>query len=290
MIHCPDPEHDDSNPSCSVNLSTGSWRCFGCESKGSFASLISLVDGVSLEEATRRIRGKSAVKDILGVVEQSLESAVEEKIFSWKSFLQTYPPVDGTPGETYLKERGVESLVWRQFGVRWGRDQGRYRERVILPMRNEQGKLVCYAGRAIHEGMVPKTRKSRSPKRVLYGLYELCPKSKPVAYSLLVEGEFDVLRLRSAGLNAVGAGGTAGLSARQCELLRAYFGEVVLTLDGDEAGRKAQAKWFAVLRRYVPTVTVSLPDGRDPGDLGDEEIEEFYGRYRGTGDHRKVSA
>ena len=39
LFHCPNPNHEDNNKSCSVNTAKRVWNCHGCGAKGSFYSL-----------------------------------------------------------------------------------------------------------------------------------------------------------------------------------------------------------------------------------------------------------
>ncbi|MEE9394450.1 MAG: CHC2 zinc finger domain-containing protein [Planctomycetota bacterium] len=45
-IQCPEPAHDDNTPSCSVNLESGLFYCFGCRSKGDKVDLHRLLGGL----------------------------------------------------------------------------------------------------------------------------------------------------------------------------------------------------------------------------------------------------
>ena len=116
---------------------------------------------------------------------------------------------------------------------------GKFRYRVILPIRTVEGKLLSYVGRAIRSEMVPKTRKSRSPHRTFFGLYELVRKTGTAVLLLVVEGEFDAIYLQQHGVPAVANMGTSPMGAEKICLLRHYAHKVVLSYDGDEAGRKA---------------------------------------------------
>ena len=87
--------------------------------------------------------------------------------------------------------------------------------------------------------MVPKTRKSRSPHRTLFGLYELVHKVEKVPLLIVVEGEFDAIFLQQYGLPAVANMGTSPMGAEKIRLLRHYAHKVVLSYDGDEASQRA---------------------------------------------------
>ncbi|GAA0936023.1 hypothetical protein GCM10009550_01480 [Actinocorallia libanotica] len=53
-VHCPDPDHDDSRPSCSLDMSKGVWRCHGCGAGGGVYHLISTIEGMDLGLARQR--------------------------------------------------------------------------------------------------------------------------------------------------------------------------------------------------------------------------------------------
>jgi hypothetical protein len=39
-LHCPDPGHEDNNPSASINSGTGAWYCHGCDARGNLYTLL----------------------------------------------------------------------------------------------------------------------------------------------------------------------------------------------------------------------------------------------------------
>ena len=87
-----------------------------------------------------------------------------------------------------------------------------------------------------------------------------------------MEGFFDCLRVHQAGYgNVVALMGTS-ISDRQSELLDTYFRELVVILDGDDAGRRASrvlaARWPAAHMAWVPA-------GLQPDQLSSEGIERI---------------
>jgi DNA primase len=89
------------------------------------------------------------------------------------------------------------------------------------------------------------------------------------------EGFFDCLRLHQAGYRKVIALMGANLSEMQETLLLASFREVVLMLDGDEAGRCATRRVAARLRGRSSLDIAEVPSGRQPDQLSTEEIEQI---------------
>jgi len=161
MMLC--PFHDETNPSFSVSTEDGTFRCFGCEERGTFADLIAELDDVSVGEAIRQIKSDTKISDLLSVIEKGLEP--EDEVISYfneRSFHSVFPPVWGTLGEDYLltsqdaqvdmtlaKPRGLTREIVERFDGRWG-ERGKYAGRVIFPIRMPSGKILSYVGRTIY--------------------------------------------------------------------------------------------------------------------------------------------
>lgn len=68
------------------------------------------------------------------------------------------------------------------------------------------------------------------------------------------------------------------MSEEQKARLVEYFKRVVITLDGDEAGRNAAGEIAAArLVRRLHTGIVNVPDGRQPDQLSTDELLEVLG-------------
>ncbi len=85
---------------------------------------------------------------------------------------------------------------------------------------------------------------------------------------MLVEGYFDAILLHQSGLTNAVALCSASLTAEQVKLLRRFeCQEIVLILDGDDAGRRGVTRAAAaLLATAMPTRVVVLPTGEDPDD------------------------
>ena len=89
----------------------------------------------------------------------------------------------------------------------------------------------------------------------------------------MVEGFFDCLRVHQAGFRNVVALMGASLSEVQEQLLLERFQQLVVMLDGDEAGRRASQQLAARLSGRVSLTRVVVPSGGQPDQLSSEEIE-----------------
>lgn len=284
MVRC--PFHDDNNPSCGVWADSGWFKCFGCGKDGSLADLIAEHEGIEWHEAKRIIGGEERISSIQQKLVENLSKPKDTfKYYKVSSFHKTYPKLEeGSPGWEYMVGRNILPEMIRLYDIRQG--TGKYANRVVLPIYTVEGKLVSYVGRSYRKGALPKTKKSRSPHRTLFGLKELVTEGRATEYLVVVEGEIDAIYLQQYGVSAVANMGTMAMGAEKISLLRRYSRRVVLSYDGDEAGRRAMygdgktPGQVKTLSRHVPTVSVHLPEGVDPNDLSKEQVEETYGRYR----------
>jgi DNA primase len=98
----------------------------------------------------------------------------------------------------------------------------------------------------------------------------------------VVEGFFDALRVHQSGYPNVVALLGASLSGAQEKLLLERFRELVLMLDGDEAGRRAHRQLAGRLRGKVSLSLAEAPSGRQPDQLSSEEIDRILCRAGGA--------
>jgi DNA primase len=286
LITC--PFHDDASPSLEIHKQKGMFYCFGCKEAGSFAKLLSEIESISLSEAKKILmtadNADSVLSDLSSILDTLDDEEEEIKYFSISSFHEKYKPLhECAAGIGYVRERNIPDEIISAFDLRWSGGEGKWRNRIIIPIYTESGKLLTYAGRTVKKDVKPKTRKikGRSPRGALYGLHELFIKHKlqKFPYMLVVEGEFDAMYLQSFGLYAVSTMGTMGITGAQVHLLKRHSGVAVFSYDGDDAGRSAQEKGMARLRKYMPTLGINLPDGRDPNELTVDMVNKIYRRY-----------
>jgi DNA primase len=161
-----------------------------------------------------------------------------------------------------------------------GGDGGAYdffRGRLMIPVRNAEGATVAFGGRTLPlPGQPPDDRKFvNSRESIIYRKGELLfaidlakDAIRKSGQALLVEGYFDAIALHMAGLTNTVALCSASLTAEQIKLLRRFDAkELVLILDGDDAGRRGVERAAgALLGTAMPTRVMLLPQGRDPDE------------------------
>jgi|26BtaG_2_1085354.scaffolds.fasta_scaffold09264_1 DNA primase len=152
-----------------------------------------------------------------------------------------------------------------------GRDYNLLRDRVIFPIRDNQGRTIGFGGRALDHTVKPKyINSSDSPvfhkQHVLYGYYEA--RQQRANDWLVVEGYMDVIALYQAGI--YGAVASMGTAINEAQISRLLTMNPVLTLcfDGDSAGQKAAWRTLelsmTVLSDDKELRFLTLPGGHDP--------------------------
>lgn len=146
----------------------------------------------------------------------------------------------------------------------------------MIPIRDEKGQLVAYAGRAVN-GEEPKYRFPAGFKKsqVLFNLDRA--RQTTDRNVIVVEGFFDALKVHQARYPVVVVLMGCSFSQRQSELLLGHFASVTLMLDGDDRGRHAAEAIAQLLRPTVPVHKVELPNHVQPDQLSPAEINVLVG-------------
>lgn len=274
--------HPDRHPSLSISIEKEVGHCFGCGIKGTVRGIFweyarrnripyeyfrrefdEILDGFDDEWwDTEELKIWTNVKDVL---------LKEEGVKYIQSVIGKIP--------RYVFKRGVSLEVVRLFLLGYDKD----RKRIVFPIRNIDGVYVGFATRSLKR----RDYKFNSGfvKNALYGEYEAIQNSGS-SELIIVEGFFDVLKLKSYGYNVVGSLGTAltaGQLKKICLLLNQLKNpKVKILLDGDEAGKIA-ARQMAEMISSLTIGVASAPEveikeciaGKDPADLTKEELDEI---------------
>jgi DNA primase len=193
---------------------------------------------------------------------------------SWESLAQV------------LAARGFSPAEMQAGGLTVRRKDGnghydRFRHRVIFPIRDAQGRVVAFGGRALGDAEPKYLNSPETPTYVkgdhLYGLDVAKEAIRREGFAVLVEGYLDLIVLHQAGFeNAVASLGTA-LTPAQVRLLSRFAERIVVSYDGDNAGRNAASKSIdLLLERSFEVRVAEIPGGRDPDDLIREDGAAAY--------------
>ena len=202
----------------------------------------------------------------------------------WDGLLKHLQQVEGLSPEL-LEAAGL--VVPRKGGNGF---YDRFRHRVIVPIRDRQGRVIGFGGRSL-DGSEPKYLNSPETEvfekgKHLFGLDRASSAIRKDDRAVVVEGYFDVIALHAAGVtNAVASLGTALSSQQITQLCRCSDGKrIVLNFDADGAGVRAANRAIGeveqlALQGQLELRVLHLPSGKDP----DEFLKEH-----GAGDYRAL--
>ena len=188
----------------------------------------------------------------------------------------------------------------RETGKR--RTYDRFRHRIMIPIRDERGRMAGFGARIVDPDDIPKFLNSPetpifSKGRLLYGLDRARKAIRAADQVVIVEGYLDVIAPHQAGFeNVVSPMGTA-LTEDQLRLLKRFTRRIVLALDPDAAGQKAILRGLDAARQAMDREgelrfdargllrnearlqadlrVASLPDDLDPDEIVARDPEEW---------------
>ncbi len=160
----------------------------------------------------------------------------------------------------------------------------RFRNRLLFPIRDSMGRVVAFTGRTLVVDGQAKYLNSPETglyhkSEILFGMDMAKDAIRMRDFTMLVEGQMDTLLAHQTGFkNVVALSGTA-LSEHHLSLVKRYSKNLMLVLDADPAGLAATARSAGLaLRRGLRVKAASLPSGKDPADLINEDPKEFSAR------------
>jgi len=275
------PFHMEKTPSFMVNPRKGIFHCFGCGVGGDAFGFLMRQDKLSFPEAVRALAKQAGValpEDRGGDGgERGREELFRAMTLAWHFYVDQLSKAAGERARQYLDQRGIDSEVARRFGLGlapegWdalasfmksekvtedvlvaaglaiSREGGtgvydRFRGRLLFAIRDLQGRVVAFGGRAFGDEQPKYLNSPETPLytkgNLLYAADLARPAIQAKNRALLVEGYVDCLMAHQHGFTeTVAALGTAFTPA-QLGLLKRYCDEAVLFFDADAAGRKA---------------------------------------------------
>ena len=279
------PFHRETDPSCRIDHVRNRFRCFGCGANGSILDFVARLENTSIKEAAELVASWCGVTDETGGSVDARASANQRVIYGSAQRTRAVPTrnqplrmsLNLDPTHPYLAGRGLSPETIEQFGLGFC-DRGLMRGRIAIPIHDEEGRLIAYAGRWAVEG-VPEGRSRYLLPRgfqkqiVLFNLH----RAKGGGALVMVESYWSVFRLAALAVPAVALMGRE-LSVAHIELLtRARVDHVQLMLDGDSPGRAAAAKILPELARHLFVKDLELSEAMKPHSAPEDVLRRLIG-------------
>ena len=320
------PFHSEKTPSFSVVDDDGFYHCFGCGAHGDAISFLREIDGLDFMEAVERLADMAGLAmpkstQIDPAVTRQRKAAFDILEETTRFFEGRLRADEGRDAAQYIKQRGLDAATVKNFrlgyaprsglqavlagkgfsdddmilaGVlgksdRDGRLYDYFRDRVMFPIENRQGKVIAFGARALGDAQPKYLNSADSPtfskKAVLYGWVQAREAVRRKLPLVVVEGYMDVIAVQRSGIAAAVAPLGTALTPEQIALLWKLHDEPILCFDGDAAGQRAQLR---ALERILPLLEpgrsarlAMLPAGKDPDDVlgesGPEGLRKILG-------------
>jgi DNA primase len=217
-----------------------------------------------------------------------------------KSFRISWAPLGWNNVHNYLKGKGYSDILLEKAGLIKKKDNSdnansptsyydRFRGRVMFPITDTSGRVIAFSGRILKDdGQSAKYLNSPDTplydkSAILFGLDKAKTEIRRLNYSILVEGQMDLVMSHQAGIkNTVASSGTAlsdeGVNKEgiinNLGLVRRLSPNVIIAFDADEAGRKAAMRASGIALSLGMDVKIAdIVGGKDPADLVKEDVE-----------------
>lgn len=306
------PFHDDHSPSMSVSREKQIYNCFTCHEGGNAIRFIEKYKRISSIEAAKFLAQEYHI-DISEFERTSNKTNELERYYKaldtaarFYQFLMNNNELS-KEARAYLANRGITSETIKDFGIGLSvsddkalikslEDKGfilsdltitglsngevdTFVDRIMVPIRNEQGRVVAFGGRiykekdkGLNKYMNSKETQVFKKGELVFNLDRAIDELKVKNYLIINEGYMDVIQSYSNGVkNAVALMGTA-MTNEQAALIKKYTKNVALCLDGDNAGVNAVRSVSRVLEDNGINYSITiLKDNMDP----DEYIRKY---------------
>lgn len=204
-----------------------------------------------------------------------------------ESFELGLAPPDAQTFHKALEKRGIPEKTLLKAGLIGQSDSGRiydkFRERIMIPIKNPRGKVVGFTGRILRKEASP-AKYMNTPEtswfhkgRLLFGMDRALPSIRKRRQALIVEGHMDAISLHAAGITwAVASMGTA-FTEYQAKLLKRVTPEVIFCFDSDNAGRNAAMRSIPIaLAVGLECRVMHVTDGKDPDEFIRKDGQEAF--------------
>jgi DNA primase len=336
------PFHNEKTPSFIVSPDRQTWHCFGqCNEGGDVIRFVMKKEGWDFTEALRAMAERAGVKLEAYKAEkpeekeahERLRGLLEEALTFYRYHLSTpagkfaldyihdkrhltdatietfglgYAPNSWDATLMHFQSKGFSGHDLMDVGLASQRESGgfidRFRNRLMIPIRDENGRMTGFGARILDPTDFPKFMNSPetrlfSKSRLLYGLDRARKPIRAANQAVIVEGYLDVIAVHQAGFeNVVSPMGTA-LTDEQLRLLKRFSPRIVLALDPDAAGQKAVLSGLEAARQSLDHAdelrfdargllrhearlqadlrVASMPDGLDPDEIVQRDPQQW---------------
>lgn len=314
------PFHDDHSPSMSVSKEKQIYTCFSCGATGNVIKFIRDYENISFIDAVKKCADIAGIVLDFETKRDNRYEKYSELYdiydISYKFYQNNMNSSAASDAKKYLRGRDITDKEIKHFGIGLSLSDSAlltkllksknitdklllksgligesengidlydlYRNRIMFPIHDANGRLVGYNGRAYHGEVTNKYVNSKETpifkkRDILYNYHRAKEFARQKKEIILMEGPMDVIRAYTIGIeNVVATLGTA-FGSSQAMLVRKLSTNVILCFDGDDAGLKATKSAIQELVKVgIEPKIVRLSDNQDPDEYIRKKGKEAF--------------
>jgi len=294
------PIHRGSNPrQFSVNPDKNIWNCFGnCKTGGNILDFVAMMEFENKEPESVRKAAlllkqwfmfdsttggpdpdtktepvRKEVEQETAESETDTQKAINPPLtFRLKTLVREHP---------FFQERGILPETVKHFGLGLC-TRGMMKDRIVIPIYDEQKNLVAYCGRAVNDQQIEEEGKYKLPPNFVKSavIYNLHRQMQDPEFLIVVESYLSVYRLHQLGHpNTVAIMGSSLSEDQERGIVRFLgpSGKVLLMFDADEDGQKCTEDCLVRLSSQLFAKAVDLSEYvKKPHQLTADQLGSLF--------------
>lgn len=318
------PFQQEKTPSFFVNDQKQFYHDFSTGKHGNIFDFVMETEGVSFPEAVERLASLAGLPLPRSSREEEQREERRKSLhdvmdLAAKYFEQNLASNVGALARGYLSDRGIASSTSLEFRLgyatpnRFGLKEflgskgisvedmietglliagddipvpyDRFRDRVMIPIHDQRGRVVAFGGRALKSDVQPKYLNSPETSifhkgSVVFNFHRARESAHRAGSVVAVEGYMDAIAIYQAGIKSVVATMGTAFTEEQIATLWRLSSEPLICFDSDRAGVAAA---YRSIDRILPLLTVGrtfrfvfMKEEKDPDDLIREKGVEAF--------------
>ncbi len=294
------PFHDDHSPSMSVSPEKQIFTCFSCGTSGNVFNFVANFEHISFIQAVMLLGEKLGYNLSNSSTLIKKDDYFEIYNLANKFYQNSLNTSLGKNAIDYLKQRNIDKETIKKFGIGLSvqklsltdylknkkydinklmdigltNDNGNdiFINRIMFPIYDLSGNTIAFSGRIYNTKDTSKyvnTKETEKFKKgkILYNYHIAKEHLKKNDTVIIVEGQMDVIRASTIGINNVVATMGTAITKEHKAIIKNMTKRVILCFDGDAAGEKATTSAIAMLENTdLDIKIVRLPNNMDPDE------------------------
>lgn len=306
------PFHDDHDPSLSISTSKQMFKCFVCGTGGNVFSFVQKIEKITFPESVVKVANlihyplqlseavytpkenpnqiyHDALKTFIQYTEYELNSESGQMALNYlqrrhinedilRRFQIGYAP-SSDKSLHFLRVKQISDEVLYNVGLLEG-NRNPFHERFLIPIHDENGNPVGFTARRLIEDNSPKYINTGQTKiyekgNIVFNYHRAKEFARKNKRCILCEGAMDVLAFEKADIHeAIACLGTACTTV-QLELIKKLRVPVLISYDGDRAGKEATYKFGKMaVETNIPIQVIKNKTEKDPDEIFESEGKE----------------